>query len=108
MTVAQRVVATTWLANGFQAAAAYREAHPGCSDRTAQVEGSRTLSLPAVRAFIRACLDEWLGPLEMSAEEAVRRIGAMARADVRVLHEKAGKLLPVMLTASTHYRTKTA
>jgi len=94
LTTAQYVVAVTWLGNGFQGADAYREAHPGCSNDTARVEASRTLALPNVRAFLRARFDQWLGPLEMSAEEAIRRIGSMAQADVRVLY-KDGKLLPV-------------
>jgi hypothetical protein len=94
LTLSQYIVATTWLENGFQGAEAYRKAHPKCSWHTSRVEASRTLALPSVRQYLEHRLNEWLGPLEMRAEEAIRRVSAMARADVRLLYDRRGKLLP--------------
>jgi hypothetical protein len=71
LTPAQYTFALAYLENGFKAAAAYLEAHPGVTSATARVEGSRTLADPDVRAFVDWRLEQHWGPLQMRGEEAV-------------------------------------
>jgi len=88
-TDAQLAFALEYVSNGFNATQAYAKAHPLASKQTARVEGSRTLAIPAVRAFV----DDFLQPYQMSADEALSRLAWDARADVRLLFDAKGKLL---------------
>lgn len=89
LTDAQRAFALAYTTNGFNATQAYLKAHPNASYQTARVEGSRCLALPAVRAFV----DDFLQPYQMSADEALSRLAWDARADIRLLFNREGKLL---------------
>jgi hypothetical protein len=52
LTHVQELFALAYLANGYNATAAYRAVHPKCSQRTAEVNGSRLLRKAEVHAFI--------------------------------------------------------
>lgn len=86
---AQRAFALAYISNGFNATRAYETAHPGVTNATARTEGSRYLAKPSVRAFV----DDWLQPYQMSADEALTRLAWDARVDFRLAF-KDGKLLP--------------
>lgn len=93
LTPAQRIFAESYLANGFNSAAAYRAAHPKVKVHTSQVEAVRVLATPSVKAFIeKRMLARWKA-LQMSGDEALGRVALDARADIRQLYVK-GKLLP--------------
>ncbi len=93
LTEAQHVFALTYLANGFNATQAYLAAHPGVTHNTARTEGSRTLALPDVRAFLKPRLEELWRELQMDGEEALARVALDARADPRLLFDGDGNLL---------------
>jgi phage terminase small subunit len=90
-TDAQLAFVLEYLRNGFNATRAYMSTHPNAGKGTANVEGSRILSNPSVRATI----DDYLQPYQMSADEALARLAWDARADVRQLYDANGVLLPV-------------
>lgn len=89
------VFCLAYRANGYNASAAYREAHPGVTDATSRTEGHRTLAHPNVAAWLAKHVGERWKRWEMSGEEAVARIAMDARADIRLLYDKDGKLLPI-------------
>jgi phage terminase small subunit len=95
LTPAQYAFALHYLANGFNASAAYRAAHEGVTDGTSRVEGCRTLAHPSVRAFLNQQLGERWKPLQMDGDEALARVALDARSDVRDLFSPDGQLLPV-------------
>lgn len=82
-----------YVANGFNAAAAYREVHPNCSDPAARVLGCRRLT----KVHVKARLDELLGDrfkaLQMSGDEALYRVALDARSDPRQLVDETGRRL---------------
>ena len=93
LTPAQYQFTLEYVANGFNATAAYRAAHPNVTYATARMEGSRTLAKPCIRAVIeRRLRNHWEG-LHMSGDEALARVALDARADIRMLFDAAGKLL---------------
>lgn len=92
---AQYAFCLDYLANGFNASAAYRSAHPGVTDPTAWVEGHRTLRNPNVRTFIASQLENRWAAAHMSADEALALVAGDARADVRVLFNETGTMLSV-------------
>lgn len=47
-----------WFSNGFNAAAAYRELKPNCSDNTILVEGSNILKKPYIKKYIEKRKEE--------------------------------------------------
>ncbi len=80
-----------YVANGFNASAAYRAAHPTASKHTARVEGCRTLIKPAVQEFMATQIgDRWKG-LQMDGDEVLARVSMDARADPRLLFDEKGK-----------------
>lgn len=98
---AQRVFALAYLGNGFNASAAYREAHAGVTDGTARTEGSRTLALPNLRAFLSSRLEAAWKPYQMGGEQALGRVAVLAAgapddrvklAALRTILEQTGKL----------------
>lgn len=88
---ADRAFALEYLANGFNASAAYRKAHPHVTTESSWVLASRVLGKVAVRAFV----DEALAPYHMTADEAIARLAMDARADVRRLFDRNGKMLAI-------------
>lgn len=91
-----KVFALTYLANGRNASAAYREAYPRCrSEVAARVEGHRLLTKPNVAAFIQARTEKQLEQLEYDGDQAMRDIGKHATYDIRELFDKEGRLKPV-------------
>lgn len=94
LTHREQLFVLEYLANGYNATAAYRSVHPKCSQRTAEVEGSRTLRKPAVSAFIDQKRRERFRRLQMDGDEALARIALDARADLRKLFGQDGKILP--------------
>jgi hypothetical protein len=93
LTPSQYKFALTYLANGFNATAAYQEAHPMAAYTTARMEGSRNLAKPCIRTFINSRLEARWKELQMSADEALARVAQVARADIRLLFDETGKLL---------------
>lgn len=82
-----------WQVNGFNASAAYRSAHPTASKHTARVEGNRTLTKPAVQAFLAQQLGSRWKALHMDGDEVLARVAMDARADPRLLFDEHGKPL---------------
>lgn len=95
LTPLQYTFALTWASNGFNGASAYRAASPTVSLATASVNGSRMLAIAKVRAFLASLLgDRWKAE-QMNGEEALGRVARDARADLRMLYDAKGELLPV-------------
>jgi phage terminase small subunit len=96
LTLGQYEFCLQYLTNGFNASAAYRVAHPNCkSEKASRVEGSRTLALPSVKSYLAERLADHWGAEHMSGDEALARVARHARADIRVLYNAKGELLPV-------------
>ena len=93
LTVAQYAFALAYVGNGFNAAAAYRAAHPNVTNGTASVEGHRTLVNPKLRKHISERLDEHWKAEHMNGDEALARVAQDARADIRLLFDGQGELL---------------
>ncbi len=93
LTPVQRAFAMTYLANGFNASAAYRSTHPNASEATARVEAHRTLTTPAVKAFVNKRMVNRWKTLQMDGDEALGRVAMDARADIRLLYDAKGGLL---------------
>jgi phage terminase small subunit len=83
-----------YVANGCNAAAAYRSAHPGVTEQTARVEGHRTLANPNVRAYLDEQLEPRRKALEITADEVLALLSMAARADMRLLFDHRGHVLP--------------
>lgn len=93
-TPAQYEFAITYLANGFNASAAARIAYPNQTASAAMSQGYENLRKPQIREWILAQLeDRWKG-VHMSGDEALARVSNDARADIRMLFDAAGKMLP--------------
>ncbi len=83
-----------YIANGFNATAAYREAYPGVTARSARELGYRLLTKVDIRTFLAVhLLDRWKA-LQMSGDEALARAAMAASADIRMLFDDSGALLP--------------
>jgi phage terminase small subunit len=83
-----------YLANGFNATAAYRSAHPTCTSASARQLGSRMLTKVHIRAFLGNELEAHWKAQRMSGDEALGRVALDARADIRLLFDAQGKFLP--------------
>jgi hypothetical protein len=84
-----------YLANGYNAAAAYRSSHPRCrSAVAARVEGHRLLTDPNVVQFIAEEQQARNRRLRMDGDEVMARIAAIARADIAHLFDEHGRTLP--------------
>lgn len=84
----------TYLANGRNATAAYKAAHPRASQRTAEVNGSRTLRKTEVAAFLKQQEADRRARLQMDGDEALEGITRIARADPRRLF-RDNRLMPI-------------
>ena len=82
-----------YLANGFNASAAYRSTHPGVTNGTSRVEGHRTLANPNVQAFLAQQIKDRWKARQMDGDEALGRVAMDARADIRLLFDENGVLL---------------
>lgn len=95
LTMAQREFCLHYLANGYKAGPAYRASHPTCKSANAVwVNGHRMLRNAKVVAFISITLVAGWKRLQMDADEALARLSMDARADIRLLFGRDGKLLP--------------
>lgn len=95
LTPAQYTFCLAYLENGFNATRAYQTAHPKVTYATARIEGSRTLAHPCIRAFLGDKLEAAWKPMQMSADEALARLGRLASVDIRLLFDEQNRLLPV-------------
>lgn len=94
LTPAQRTFVETYLANGFNATQAYREAYPGVTYTTAMVNGCRMLRNAKVAPVIEdAQRDRWKR-LKMTGDEALALLSLDARVDTRLLYDEKGEPLP--------------
>ncbi len=85
-----------YLSNGYKAGPAYAATHPNCkSDNAARVQGHRILTNANVRAHLAKQLGGRWAQLEITADEAAALVGGAATADVRLLFDEKGALLPV-------------
>ncbi|MEQ1934674.1 MAG: terminase small subunit, partial [Fimbriimonadaceae bacterium] len=90
--------ALEYLANGYNATAAYKATHPRCrSAKAATVEGHRTLVNPRVQQFIQREIEARKQRLRMDADEALEGITRIARGDIRRLFDDQGNVLPINL-----------
>ena len=92
---AHRLFCLTWLANGFNATAAYKASHPGASTATAMTNGCQLLRNTQVKAFLDRELEKAWTARQMSADEVLMRVALDARADLRTLYDAKGKMLPI-------------
>lgn len=89
--------AQEYLANGFNATAAYRTAYPGVTARTAEVNGSRLLRNAEVEKILERERKARNKRLQMDGDEAIEGLTRHARRDSNDLRRlfKDGKLLPI-------------
>lgn len=97
LTHGAELFALEYLANGYNATAAYKATHPGCAQRTAEVNGSRLLRNAEVSAKIEHEKSERQQRLRVDADEALLGISNIARADIRRLFRSDGSVLPMCL-----------
>lgn len=83
-----------YLANGFNATAAYKAAYPRATIRSARELGHRLLTKVDIRAFLAAQVNEHWKALQMTGDEALARVAMAARADIRLLFDDEDHLLP--------------
>ncbi len=67
----------------------------GYSPRTANREGTRLLVLPAVKAEVDRLVAERAGRVDVSADDVIRDLAAIAFGDVRRLYRDDGTLKPM-------------
>lgn len=82
-----------YVANGFNATAAYRAAYPDASPRSARELGHRLLTKVDIRAFLVIHVTQRWEALQMSGDEVLVRLALVARADPRLLFDDTGQLL---------------
>lgn len=97
----QRAFCLIYLSNGFNATAAYKKSHAGVSDDAARANGSRSLRIANIRAFLNDKLEDAWKPYQMGGEQALGRVGMLASeaeddrvklAALKVILEQTGKL----------------
>lgn len=86
LTPKQRAFVDLYLANGFNASRAARDA--GYSEKTARAIGAENLTKPDIRVLI----DKRLRDLAMSAEEALFRLSQHARSDMADFVDARGRI----------------
>jgi hypothetical protein len=86
-----------YVANGFNATTAYKAAYPGATLRSARELGHRLLTKVDIRAFLATQVNERWTELQMTGDEALARVAMAARADVRLLFDDNGHVLPPRL-----------
>jgi len=83
-----------YVANGFNATAAYKAAYPSCqTDHSARTAAWRLLTNVDIKAFIASQLEDHWKPLQISGDEALARVAQHARVDIRLLYDEKGELL---------------
>jgi phage terminase small subunit len=82
-----------YLANGFNATAAYKAAYPAATLRSARELGHRLLTKVDIKAFLSTQLGEAWNALHMHGDEAFARVAMDARADIRLLFDEKGDFL---------------
>lgn len=86
-----------YLANGFNATAAYKAAYPAAKDHTARVDGCRLLAKANVKAFISQGLEDRWKARQISGDQALARVALDATSDLRDLYGADGQILPAHL-----------
>lgn len=89
-----QLFALEYLNNGMNAKRAYLTLHPKANERTAEVEGSKRMRKPELKAFIAAELEARKKRLRMDGDEALEAITRIARGNPRALF-KDNRLLPI-------------
>lgn len=89
----QRAFCVAYLANGFNATAAAKEA--GYSARTAESQGSRLLRNAKVAAYLASKTKKAFADREITAKRVLDEIAKLAFFDPRRLYNPYGSLLPV-------------
>lgn len=84
-----------YLANGFNATAAYKATYPGGTDGSARVQGHQLLTNVNVKSFLAAKLQDQWKARQISGEEALGRVALDATSDLRQLSDAQGNILPV-------------
>lgn len=92
LTEPQYLFCLTYISNGFNASAAARAAYPNQTEASARVQGCENLTKPNIRAFISSRLEDAWRDKQMSGDECLARVAGDARADIRLLFDKDGKL----------------
>ena len=82
-----------YVANGFNATAAYKAAYPEATPRSARELGYRLLTKVDIKAFLATQLAEGWEALQMDGDEALGRVAQHARADIRLFYDEKGQLL---------------
>jgi hypothetical protein len=77
------------------AAAAYREAFPGCTEDTCATNGPRLLKDPAVVELVTALRAPILEQYDATAARTIEELSYAALLDPGELYDAEGKLLPV-------------
>jgi hypothetical protein len=86
--------AITYLANGFQAGAAYRATHPNCKSlHAARVGGSKLLATPEVKAYLAKRLEDAWRSKHISGDQALALVAGDATLDPRLMFDEDGKPL---------------
>ena len=84
-----------YLANGWNATAAYAAVFPGRKRTTCASEAWKLLRKPEIVAAIKAEQTELFKRLKMDGLEAMTLISLRARANIAAAYDQAGQLLPV-------------
>ena len=92
LTHSEELFALEYLANGYNATAAYKAVHPRASQRTAEVNGSRILRKAEVSRFVAGERAARKKRLRVFGDEALELISLYARADIGALF-KDGRLM---------------
>jgi hypothetical protein len=90
LTPIERRFALSYMLHNENAAAAYRDLHPGCSYGTACTNGSEMANRPHVKAEIAAARQEIFQKLQLNAEHVLREIQRIAFADPAHLTDADG------------------
>lgn len=74
---------------------AYLDAGYRCTREAASASGGALLRKPRIAAAVDRARAKRLEVAQMSADEAMERLATVARADLRLMFDEKGKLLPV-------------
>jgi len=95
LTAKQEAFARTYLANGRNAAAAYRTAHNTCSSpKVASAEGARLLKHPGIALELRGAIQAAAADLKLTAERVLAEAAMVAFFDPRRLFRSDHTLKP--------------
>ncbi len=94
LTINQQGFALDWLANGYNAALAYRRFYPEASVATAETNGPRLLRNAQVKHFITQQVERTLGSMQMAVDEAMGRLALISRATLDMAFDEHDNLRP--------------